>query len=97
MQQEENNVLKSQNEDLSAKLRQSEEILSRVKEELARYHASSGRDPYINLEKEQLLKKKLKVSPFFFLGKQLGLKKTNKQINPNVNVTCSSNTTYVCV
>lgn len=57
---EENNVLKSQNEDLSAKLRQSEEILSRVKEELARYRASSGRDPCINLEKEQSLNKKLK-------------------------------------
>lgn len=80
MQQEENNVLKSQNEDLSAKLRQSEEILSRVKEELARYRASSGRDPCINLEKEQSLNKKLKVSPFL-LGKQFRFKKKKKKRN----------------
>ncbi|KAI3978944.1 hypothetical protein MKX01_016119 [Papaver californicum] len=57
---EENNVLKAHNEDLSAKLRRSEIILSRVKEELARYHASEGRSPFINFDEEQRLHKELK-------------------------------------
>ncbi|KAI3872118.1 hypothetical protein MKX03_033179, partial [Papaver bracteatum] len=57
---EENNVLKAHNEDLSAKLRRSEIILSRVKEELARYRASEGRSPFINFDEEQRLHKKLK-------------------------------------
>ncbi|XP_026456859.1 kinesin-like protein KIN-12D isoform X2 [Papaver somniferum] len=57
---EENNVLRAHNEDLSAKLRRSEIILSRVKEELARYRASEGRSPFINFDEEQRLHKKLK-------------------------------------
>jgi kinesin family protein 15 len=62
MQQEENNMLKIQNEDLSAKLRRSEVILSRVKEELARFRASTGKNPYTNYDEEQRLSIKLKVS-----------------------------------
>ncbi|OVA15456.1 Kinesin [Macleaya cordata] len=57
---EENNVLKVHNEDLSAKLRRTETILSRVKEELARYRASDGRSPFIDLDEEQRLHNKLK-------------------------------------
>lgn len=57
-------MLKIQNEDLSAKLRRSEVFLSRVKEELAQYRASIGRNPYINFDEEQRLNNKLKVSEY---------------------------------
>ncbi|XP_022897116.1 kinesin-like protein KIN-12F isoform X3 [Olea europaea var. sylvestris] len=57
---EENNLLKHQNEDLSIKLRRTEAILSRVKEELARFHASNGLNPFINFDEEQQLDDKLK-------------------------------------
>lgn len=62
MQQEENNALKTQNEDLSAKLRRTEALLSRMKEDLACYRASTGRSPYIDIDEEQRLKRKLEVS-----------------------------------
>ncbi|KAF8406359.1 hypothetical protein HHK36_008446 [Tetracentron sinense] len=48
--------------DLSAKLRRVEAILSRVKEELARYRASSGRSPCIDFDEEQRLNNKLKAA-----------------------------------
>ncbi|XP_073045648.1 kinesin-like protein KIN-12D [Primulina eburnea] len=57
---EENNLLKTQNEDLSMKLQRTEAIFSRVKEELAQFRAANGRKPYINFDEEQLLDKKLK-------------------------------------
>ncbi|CBI32470.3 unnamed protein product, partial [Vitis vinifera] len=53
-----NNLLKIENEDLSNKLRRAEVILSRVKEELARYRASCGRS--IDFNEEQMLSNKLK-------------------------------------
>jgi kinesin family protein 15 len=62
IQQEENNMLKIQNEDLSAKLRRTEVILSRVKEELARFRGSMGKNPYTDYDEEQRLSIKLKVS-----------------------------------
>lgn len=55
-------MLKAQNEELSSKLRRSEGILSRVKEELARYRAANGKNPCIHIEEEQRLNNKLKVS-----------------------------------
>ncbi|WOH04683.1 hypothetical protein DCAR_0624095 [Daucus carota subsp. sativus] len=58
--EEENNLLKAQNEELSLKLRRSEGILSRVKEELARYRAANGKNPCIHIEEEQRLNNKLK-------------------------------------
>ncbi|KAL5539514.1 hypothetical protein UlMin_045193, partial [Ulmus minor] len=57
---EENNMLKIQNEDLSTKLRRTEVILSRVKEELACFRASVGRNPHINFDEEKRLSTKLK-------------------------------------
>ncbi|KAL2457752.1 Phragmoplast orienting kinesin 2 [Forsythia ovata] len=57
---EENNLLKCKNEDLSIKLRRTEAILSRVKEELARFRASNGLNPDINFDEEQRLDNKLK-------------------------------------
>ncbi|KAL5855677.1 hypothetical protein ACOSQ4_005479 [Xanthoceras sorbifolium] len=57
---EENNMLKIQNEDLSTKLRRSEVLLFRVKEELAQYRASIGKNPNINFDEEQRLNNKLK-------------------------------------
>lgn len=62
MWQDENNSLKTQNEDLSARLRRTEALLSRMKEELSRYRASSGKNPYIDIDEEQRLKRKLEVS-----------------------------------
>ncbi|KAL7002771.1 hypothetical protein U1Q18_003927 [Sarracenia purpurea var. burkii] len=57
---EENNFLKSKNEDLSIKLQRTDAILARVKEELARFRASNGRSPFINFDEEQRLNEILK-------------------------------------
>lgn len=57
---EENNMLKTQNEELATKLRRAEVILSRVKEELARHRASAGKAPYINFDEEQRWNDKFK-------------------------------------
>ncbi|EYU37720.1 hypothetical protein MIMGU_mgv1a000013mg [Erythranthe guttata] len=57
---EENNSLRCQNEDLSVKLRKTESILSRVKEELAQFRAANGRNPYIDFDEEEHLGKILK-------------------------------------
>ncbi|XP_015163781.1 phragmoplast orienting kinesin 2 isoform X1 [Solanum tuberosum] len=57
---EENNLLKNQNDDLIVKLRKTESILSRVREELAHFRQTNGRSPYINFDKEQTLENKLK-------------------------------------
>ncbi|CAA0807566.1 Phragmoplast orienting kinesin 2 [Striga hermonthica] len=57
---EENNLLRSQNEDLSVKLRKTEAVLSRVKEELAQFRKANGKNPYINVVEEEQLDKKLK-------------------------------------
>lgn len=54
-------MLKAQNEELSSKLRRSEGILSRVKEELAHFRAANGKNPCIHIEEEQRLSDKLKV------------------------------------
>lgn len=54
--------MKSQNDDLSIKLRRAEAILTRIKEELAKFRASSGRSPFINFDEEQRLSNMLKVS-----------------------------------
>jgi len=62
LQQEENNKLKTQNEELSAKLRRAEVFLSRVKEDLARLRSSAGVKTSINFDEEQRLMIKLKVS-----------------------------------
>ncbi|KAG2621809.1 hypothetical protein PVAP13_3NG306300 [Panicum virgatum] len=59
---EENILLKRQNEELSAKLQQLGSILTRTKEELARYRVSNGKDPYEQIEEEELLRKKLDES-----------------------------------
>lgn len=70
-------MLKRQSEDLSAKLQRTEIILSRVKEELAHYRASTGKSPHINFDKEQQLISKLKVSSkrtFLFYFDQYYLK-----------------------
>ncbi|XP_019437476.1 PREDICTED: kinesin-like protein KIN-12D isoform X1 [Lupinus angustifolius] len=57
---EENNRLKIQNEELSAKLRRADIFLSRVKEDLARLRASAGVKPRIDFDEEQRLMIKLK-------------------------------------
>ncbi|MQL99201.1 hypothetical protein Taro_031920 [Colocasia esculenta] len=57
--QEENNMLKMENEDLLSKLKKSEEILSRVKEELAFYRMSCGKNPNIDIDEELRLRNKL--------------------------------------
>lgn len=89
MQQEENNMLKIQNEELSNRLQRAETILSRVKEELARYRASVGRTPYLSIDGEQLLNNKLQVSgtAFVFLCKSrafFGPVCTPSILKPNV-------------
>lgn len=59
--QEENNLLKTQNEDLCSKLHRTEAVLSRVKEELSQFRAANGRSPLVHFDKEQQLNDKLKV------------------------------------
>ncbi|KAL2344857.1 hypothetical protein Fmac_006142 [Flemingia macrophylla] len=60
VQQEENNTLKIQNEELSAKLRRADIFVSRVKEDLARLRASAGMKTRIDFDEEQRLMMKLK-------------------------------------
>lgn len=67
MEQEENHMLKTHNEELSTKLRRTEVLLSRCKEELARYRASVGRSPYVDFDEEQRLSNKVKVSKALLL------------------------------
>ncbi|XP_022947427.1 kinesin-like protein KIN-12D [Cucurbita moschata] len=57
---EENNILRAQNGDLSAKLHRTEILLSRVKEELAYFRTSIGKTPDIDFDEEQRLNIKLK-------------------------------------
>ncbi|KAK7319825.1 hypothetical protein RJT34_04553 [Clitoria ternatea] len=57
---EENNKLKIQNEELSAKLRKVEIFTSRYKEEAARFRASVGGKPCIDFDEEKRLMIKLK-------------------------------------
>uniref|UniRef100_A0A0E0MP56 Kinesin motor domain-containing protein n=1 Tax=Oryza punctata TaxID=4537 RepID=A0A0E0MP56_ORYPU len=59
---EENNLLKKQNEELSAKLQKLGAIVARTKEELARYRVSDGKDPYEQMEEEELLRNRLEES-----------------------------------
>lgn len=54
--------MRSQNDDLTIKLRRTDGILARIKEELANFRASSGRSPSINFDEEQRLSNMLKVS-----------------------------------
>ncbi|CAN6343552.1 unnamed protein product [Urochloa humidicola] len=59
---EENILLRRQNEELCAKLQQLGAMVTRTKEELARYRVSNGKDPYEQIEEEELLRKKLDES-----------------------------------
>ncbi|GMI74546.1 hypothetical protein HRI_001123900 [Hibiscus trionum] len=59
---EENNTLKIQNGELGAKLRRTEVVLSRVRDELGQYRASIGKSPYVNFDEEQRLNNKLRES-----------------------------------
>ncbi|KAG7631785.1 P-loop containing nucleoside triphosphate hydrolase [Arabidopsis suecica] len=57
---EENNVLKLQLDELNLKLRRADVSVSRAKEELAFYRASSGKNPHSNFDKTHQLSTKLK-------------------------------------
>jgi len=61
MVQEENNTLKIQNEQLSAKLRKANKFISRVEEYIPRLRASAGSKEYIDFDEEERLRKMLKV------------------------------------
>lgn len=54
-------MLKKQNEELSAKLQKLGAVVARTKEELARYRVSDGKDPYEQMEEEELLRNRLQV------------------------------------
>ncbi|CAH2053339.1 unnamed protein product [Thlaspi arvense] len=60
IQQEENNVLKLQLDELNLKLRRADVNISRAKEELAWYRASSGKNQHSNFDKMHHLSTKLK-------------------------------------
>lgn len=59
--------MRSQNDDLTIKLRRTDAILERIKEELANFRASNGSSPFINFDEEQRLSNMLKVSKHFGL------------------------------
>ncbi|EPS64519.1 hypothetical protein M569_10262 [Genlisea aurea] len=95
--EEENNLLRSENEQLCFKLRRTEAILSRVEKELAQFRAANGKTPYINFDEEQLLNNKLKETEeermqlaHKLLGlctsvlKAAGLKRASNEISPSV-------------
>ena len=44
-----------------------EAVLSHVREELARYRAASGKKPYIDIDEEEKLRRKLDVCTTLFL------------------------------
>jgi kinesin family protein 15 len=56
---DENNLLRVQNNDLSAKLRRAEHLNARVSEELAKYRIAQGKSSALNIEEEQRLRTKL--------------------------------------
>lgn len=60
MLQEENNNLKIQNEQLTAKLRKANKFISRVEEYIPRLRASAGSKEYIDFDEEERLRKMLK-------------------------------------
>ena len=74
-EQEENILLKRQNEELSAKLKQLGGILTRTKEELARYRVSDGKDQHEQIEEEEHLRKKLDVCLLSFYSSNSYAKK----------------------
>lgn len=56
---DENNSLRLQVEDLSTKMRRSELMFARVKDELERYRIAAGKTPFPNIDEEQRLRSKL--------------------------------------
>lgn len=56
---EENNALRTQNNELGAKLRRAEHLSTRVSEELAKYRTAQGKPSALNIEEEQRLRTKL--------------------------------------
>ena len=59
--QEENNSLRLQVEDLGTKVRRSEMMFARVKDELEWYRIAAGKTPFPNFDEEQQLRSKLQV------------------------------------
>uniref|UniRef100_A0A0D9Y105 Kinesin motor domain-containing protein n=1 Tax=Leersia perrieri TaxID=77586 RepID=A0A0D9Y105_9ORYZ len=59
---EENTLLKKKNEELNTKLQKLGAVVARTKEELARYRVSDGKDPYQQMEEEELLRNRLEES-----------------------------------
>ncbi|WVZ91025.1 hypothetical protein U9M48_037258, partial [Paspalum notatum var. saurae] len=88
IQQEENILLKKKNEELSAKLQQLGSILTRAKEELARYRISDGKDPFEQIEVEELLRKKLDVRLLSFLFMKVLWQKGVKIDNTDILSDC---------
>lgn len=60
--QDENNLLRIQNDDLSGKLRRAELLHARVSDELAKYRIAEGKTALLNFDEEQRLRTKVQVS-----------------------------------
>ena len=67
VKQEENSLLRVQNDELNARLQQSEAVLLRVKEELACYRAAGGKKPCVDFDEEEQLKRRLEVCALVLL------------------------------
>ncbi|MCI12680.1 kinesin motor domain protein [Trifolium medium] len=96
MLQEENNTLKIQNEQLSAKLRRAEIFTSRAQEVVSAIRASTGSKKSIAFDEEQRLRKMLKLEEEKArLAQQLlrlstnvlkaaGIEKSVSDVNPSI-------------
>lgn len=60
--QDENNLLRIQNDELSGKLRRAELLHSRVSDELAKYRIAEGKTALLNFDEEHRLRSKVQVS-----------------------------------
>lgn len=54
-------------EELGNKLRRSDMMFARVKDELERYRIGAGKTPFPNIDEEQRLKTKLQVISSYFV------------------------------
>jgi len=62
--QDENNLLRIQNDELSGKLRRSKLLHARVSDELAKYRLAEGKTPLLNFDEEHRLHSKVQVGIF---------------------------------
>ena len=95
--QEENNALRIQSNDLSAKLRRVEHVNARFSDELAKYRIAQGRPPLLNIDEEQRLRTRLQAAQeqSSELAKKLAsFSASVMKVDPITHYNCISVTTH---